>query len=52
MVFADIKKKRKFVNKNLTAWLHKPEFGMIPLLMAGDKMWLEVANLVGKQNEN
>ncbi len=48
---ADIKKKRKFVNKNLTAWLHKPEFGMIPLLMAGDKMWLEVANLVGKQNE-
>ena len=48
---ADIKKKRKFVNKNLVAWLRKPEFGMIPLLMAGDKMWLEVANLVGKQNK-
>ena len=51
MVFSRHKEKRKFVNKNLTAWLHKPEFGMIPLLMAGDKMWLEVANLVGKQNK-
>ncbi len=47
---ADIKEKRHNVYKNLNAWLKKPEFGMIPILMAGDKMWLEVANLVGKQN--
>ncbi len=47
---ADIKEKRNNVHKNLIAWLKKPEFGMIPILMAGDKMWLEVANLVGKQN--
>ena len=47
---ADIKKKRKNVNMNLKAWLKKPEFGMIPIFMAGDKMWLEVADLVGKQN--
>ena len=36
---------------NLAAWLRKPEFGMIPIFMAGDKMWLEVAQLVGKQND-
>ena len=47
---ADIKEKRNNVHKNLVAWLKRPEFGMIPILMAGDKMWLEVANLVGKQN--
>ena len=47
---ADIKEKRNNVHKNLIAWLKRPEFGMIPILMAGDKMWLEVANLVGKQN--
>ena len=45
---ADIKEKRNNVHKNLIAWLKRPEFGMIPILMAGDKMWLEVANLVGK----
>ena len=47
---ADIKKKENSWTRILQR-LHKPEFGMIPLLMADDKMWLEVANLVGKQNK-
>ena len=37
LVFRRYKEKRKFVNKNLVAWLRKPEFGMIPLLITGDK---------------
>lgn len=37
IVAADIRKKRRNIQKNLSAWLHKPHLGMIPLLMAGDK---------------
>lgn len=37
IISADIKKKRKYVQRNLIAWLKKPNLGMIPLLMAGDK---------------
>lgn len=38
-VSADIIKKRKNIKKNFIAWLSKPEMGMIPILMAGDKEW-------------
>ena len=34
---ADITAKRRYVRKNLEAWLKKPELGMVTLLMAGDK---------------
>nr|WP_321352428.1 hypothetical protein [uncultured Methanoregula sp.] len=37
IVSADIKRKRGYIRKNLTAWLKKPDLGMVPLLMAGDK---------------
>lgn len=37
LVSADIRKKRSYIRKNLEAWLHRPNLGMIPILMAGDK---------------
>jgi hypothetical protein len=37
IVSADITVKRHYIRKNIAAWLRKPDLGMIPLLMAGDK---------------
>jgi len=37
VISADIEKKRKNIRKNIQAWLKRPELGMVPLLMAGDK---------------
>lgn len=34
---ADIAKKRRYVRKNVEAWLHRPELGMVTLFTAGDK---------------
>ena len=34
---ADITAKRRYVRKNIEAWLKRPELGMVTLLMAGDK---------------
>jgi hypothetical protein len=34
---ADIPAKRRFVRKNVEAWLKRPEIGMVTLFMAGDK---------------
>lgn len=51
LVSADIEQKRLNIKKNLEAWLKKPELGMIPLLMAGDKKFFYYANKVAKQNQ-
>lgn len=37
IVAADIWKKRRFIRQNINAWLKKPNLGMIPLFMSGDK---------------
>ena len=37
-ISADILKKRGHIKKNLLAWLEKPHAGLIPILMAGDKV--------------
>jgi glucosamine--fructose-6-phosphate aminotransferase (isomerizing) len=37
IVAADIWKKRAYIRKNIIAWLKRPELGMIPLFMSGDK---------------
>jgi hypothetical protein len=50
IVSADINKKRKNIKKNVLAWLKKPELGMIPLFMAGDKHFFYWADVVAKQN--
>ena len=49
MVSADITKKRENIRKNIEAWLKKPELGMVPLFMAGDKQFLYYAHEVMKQ---
>ncbi|MGV7221874.1 MAG: hypothetical protein ACQ9MH_10135 [Nitrospinales bacterium] len=33
----NIKKKRKNIRRNVLAWLKRPQLGMVPLFMAGDK---------------
>lgn len=48
LVSADIKKKRENIRKNVIAWLDKPDLGMIPLFMAGDKHYFYYANKVCK----
>jgi glutamine---fructose-6-phosphate transaminase (isomerizing) len=50
LVSADIRKKRKNINKNVSAWLKKPSLGTIPLFMAGDKQYFYYNNLLQKQN--
>lgn len=51
IVSADIKRKRKYIKENVEAWLRKPQLGMIPLFMAGDKYFFKYANIVKKQND-
>lgn len=34
---ADITTKRRYIRKNIQAWLKRPELGMVTLFMAGDK---------------
>lgn len=36
---ADIHTKRRYIRKNIYAWLKRPELGIVPLFMAGDKMF-------------
>jgi hypothetical protein len=49
LVSADINKKRENVKKNLIAWLKKPNIGLVPLLIAGDKQYFEFANKVSNE---
>jgi hypothetical protein len=49
LISADIKKKRKNIQRNVLAWLKKPHLGMIPLFMAGDKQYFYHANQLRKQ---
>jgi hypothetical protein len=50
IVAADIRKKREYIKKNINAWLKRPQLGMIPLFMAGDKYFFKYANQIRKQN--
>ncbi len=49
LISADIHKKRENIRKNVTAWLKRPELGMIPLFMAGDKQFYYHANKLMKE---
>lgn len=49
IVSADIAKKRDNVRKNVNAWMKKPDLGLIPLFMAGDKQFFHYANQVRKE---
>jgi glutamine---fructose-6-phosphate transaminase (isomerizing) len=46
---ADITAKRRYVRKNVEAWLKKPELGMVTLLMAGDKEFYQHARALRKE---
>jgi hypothetical protein len=39
LISANIARKRKNIQRNMAAWLRRPELGMVPLLMAGDKQF-------------
>lgn len=49
LVSADIARKRRFIRKNVSAWLKRPDLGMIPLFMAGDKQFYYYMNQLRKQ---
>jgi len=44
IISADIRRKREYIRKNIEAWLKKPELGMVPLWMAGDKQFYDCAH--------
>ena len=50
LISADIRKKRKNIQKNVIAWLKRPHLGTIPLFMAGDKQYFYYTNLLMKEN--
>ncbi len=49
LISADIDQKRKNIRKNIQAWLKRPDLGMIPILMAGDKQFYYFAHQLMKQ---
>ncbi|MEM7582223.1 MAG: hypothetical protein AAF560_02495 [Acidobacteriota bacterium] len=49
LVSADIKRKRDNIRRNVSAWLKKPDLGIIPLFMAGDKQYFYEAGRIKKQ---
>ncbi len=46
---ADITAKRRYVRKNVEAWLKRPELGMVTLFMAGDKEFYSEARKLRKE---
>ena len=51
LISADISKKRENVRKNINAWLKKPDLGMVPIFMAGDKQFLYYAYKLMQEND-
>lgn len=49
LLSADIQRKRKYIRQNILAWLKKPDIGMVPLFMAGDKHYFYYLNRLRKQ---
>jgi hypothetical protein len=49
IVSANIRWKRENIKKNILAWLRKPNLGMVPLFMAGDKYFFYYCDQVKKQ---
>lgn len=49
VVSADITTKRKHIRQNILAWMKKPDLGMVPLFMQGDKQCEFYAEQLMKQ---
>ena len=50
VISADIERKRGYIRNNLEAWLKKPDLGMVPILMAGDKKFYHYFHKIRKEN--
>ena len=50
LVSADITRKRANIRRNVTAWLKRPDLGMVPMFMAGDKQYFYHAHQIAKHN--
>ena len=46
---ADIPSKRRYIRKNIFAWLKRPRLGMVPLFMAGDKFFYHYCRELRKE---
>lgn len=46
---ADIPTKRRYIRKNIHAWLKRPHLGMVPLFMAGDKFFYDIGRDLRKE---
>jgi len=46
---ANIEKKRSYIRKNIFAWLKKPHLGMLPIVQAGDKGFMDYGRILSKQ---
>ncbi len=49
LISADIARKRRYIRKNVLAWLKRPRLGTVPLFMAGDKQYFYYANKLRRQ---
>jgi glutamine---fructose-6-phosphate transaminase (isomerizing) len=49
LVSADIAEKRRNIRLNVSAWLKRPDLGLVPLFMAGDKHFFRVVNDLKRQ---
>ena len=49
LISADINWKRANIRKNVRAWLKRPDLGIVPLFMAGDKSFYFYANQLKKR---
>ena len=46
---ADIEKKRRYVRQNIFAWLKDPHLGMLPIVQAGDKGFMDLGRTLCKE---
>jgi glucosamine--fructose-6-phosphate aminotransferase (isomerizing) len=49
LVSADIAAKRLNIRRNVAAWLRRPDLGLVPLFMAGDKHFFRIVNDLKRQ---
>ena len=47
---ANIPKKRNFVRNNIMAWLKRPHLGMLPVVQAGDKGFMDYGDIIAKKH--
>tara|TARA_B100001248_G_scaffold257448_1_gene239963 strand:- start:5028 stop:6962 length:1935 start_codon:yes stop_codon:yes gene_type:complete len=48
---ANIKQKRNYVRNNIMAWLKRPHLGMLPVIQAGDKPFMDYGDILAKENK-